>query len=394
MKYNFDKVIDRRNTASEKYCFLKEQGLPEDTLPMWVADMDFETVPEVKERLKELADHGIYGYTGRTADYYSAVTGWFQKRFGWKTDRKWVISTPGVVFALAAAVRAFTRPGDSVLIQQPVYYPFKNVIERNGRKVINNPLVLKDGTYRMDLEDMEEKIRENNVKLFLLCSPHNPVGRVWTRKELTAAAEICSRYRVIVAADEIHCDFVRPGFVHTPYGTLPEELVKKSVICTAPSKTFNLAGLQASNIIIPDETLRRQFLGELNACASFGAGMFGLEACRIAYETGEEWLEELLLYLEGNYQYVRNFLKEHLPGIRLIQPEGTYLIWMDFRLLGYSDEQLKEKMRYEAKLWLDEGTMFGAEGSGFMRMNIAAPRSTVEEAMRRLKAAFSQEQPG
>ena len=268
------------------------------------------------------------------------------------------------------------------------------MIERNGRKVINNPLVLKDGTYRMDLEDMEEKIRENNVKLFLLCSPHNPVGRVWTRKELTAAAEICSRYQVIVAADEIHCDFVRPGFVHTPYGTLPEELVKKSVICTAPSKTFNLAGLQASNIIIPDETLRRQFLGELNACASFGAGMFGLEACRIAYETGEEWLEELLLYLEGNYQYVRNFLKEQLPGIRLIQPEGTYLIWMDFRSLGYSDEQLKEKMRYEAKLWLDEGTMFGAEGSGFMRMNIAAPRSTIEEAMRRLKAAFSQEQPG
>ena len=244
------------------------------------------------------------------------------------------------------------------------------------------------------LLDMEEKIRENNVKLFLLCSPHNPVGRVWTRKELTAAAEICSRYQVIVAADEIHCDFVRPGFVHTPYGTLPEELVKKSVICTAPSKTFNLAGLQASNIIIPDETLRRQFLGELNACASFGAGMFGLEACRIAYETGEEWLEELLLYLEGNYQYVRNFLKEQLPGIRLIQPEGTYLIWMDFRSLGYSDEQLKEKMRYEAKLWLDEGTMFGAEGSGFMRMNIAAPRSTIEEAMRRLKAAFSQEQPG
>ena len=322
------------------------------------------------------------------------MTGWFQKRFGWKTDRKWVISTPGVVFALAAAVRAFTRPGDSVLIQQPVYYPFKNVIERNGRKVINNPLVLKDGTYRMDLEDMEEKIRENNVKLFLLCSPHNPVGRVWTRKELTAAAEICSRYRVIVAADEIHCDFARPGFVHTPYGTLPEELVKKSVICTAPSKTFNLAGLQASNIIIPDETLRRQFLGELNACASFGAGMFGLEACRIAYETREEWLEELLLYLEGNYQYVRNFLKEQLPGIRLIQPEGTYLIWMDFRSLGYSDEQLKEKMRYEAKLWLDEGIMFGAEGSGFMRMNIAAPRSTIEEAMKRLKAAFSQEQPG
>ena len=394
MKYNFDKVIDRRNTASEKYSFLKEQGLSEDTLPMWVADMDFETVPEVKERLKELADHGIYGYTGRTKDYYNAVIHWFQRRFDWQIQRKWIISTPGVVFALAAAVRAFTRPGDSVLIQQPVYYPFKNVIERNGRKVINNPLVLKDGTYRMDLEDMEEKIRENNVKLFLLCSPHNPVGRVWTRKELTAAAEICSRYQVIVAADEIHCDFVRPGFVHTPYGTLPEELVKKSVICTAPSKTFNLAGLQASNIIIPDETLRRQFLGELNACASFGAGMFGLEACRIAYETGEEWLEELLLYLEGNYQYVRNFLKEQLPGIRLIQPEGTYLIWMDFRSLGYSDEQLKEKMRYEAKLWLDEGTMFGAEGSGFMRMNIAAPRSTIEEAMRRLKAAFSQEQPG
>lgn len=389
MNYNFDKIIDRKGTASEKYSFLEKKGFSEDTLPMWVADMDFETVPEVKEKLKELAEHGIYGYTGRTDEYYKAVCSWFSRRFQWEIEQNWIISTPGIVFALAAAVRAFTNPNDGVMIQQPVYYPFESVILRNHRTVVNNQLKLTDGKYEMDFELMERQIKEHHVKLFLLCSPHNPVGRVWTRDELMKTAEICSKYNVIVAADEIHCDFVRKGFRHTSFGTLPEEFSHRSIICTAPSKTFNLAGLQASNIIISNNELRSRYLTELNACASFGAGMFGLAACETAYKTGEPWLEALLTYLEQNYQYVKNFLAEHLPKIRLTELEGTYLIWMDFRSCQLDDEELKEKMRYDAKLWLDEGTMFGAAGSGFMRMNIAVPRKVLEDAMIRLKTAFS-----
>lgn len=390
MKYDFDRVIDRKNTASEKYSFLKKNGFSEDTLPMWVADMDFETVPQVKERLKQVAGHGIYGYTGRTEEYYNAVCGWFARRFSWNIRPEWMISTPGVVFALAAAVRAFTEPGEGVMIQQPVYYPFSNVVVRNGRKLVNNPLRLEQGVYRMDFEDMEKKIRKEGVKLFLLCSPHNPVGRVWTKEELQTAAAICSRYGVLIVADEIHCDFVRKMYHHTPFGTLPEEFSSKAVICTAPSKTFNLAGLQASNIIIADSELRRLFTSELNACASFGAGLFGLEACRTAYETGDEWLDALLEYLEGNYAYIREFIRQELPAVKLTELEGTYLAWMDFRQYGLDDDQLKEKMRHKARLWLDEGTMFGEGGSGFMRMNIAAPRSIVRTAMERLKSEFSQ----
>ncbi|MCU6760778.1 pyridoxal phosphate-dependent aminotransferase [Brotonthovivens ammoniilytica] len=389
MDYNFDKIIDRRGTASEKYDFLEKNGFSKDTLPMWVADMDFETVPEVKEKLKELVEHGIYGYTGRTDGYYKAVCSWFSRRFQWKIDREWVISTPGIVFALAAAVRAFTNPGDGVMIQQPVYYPFESVIQRNHRTVVNNQLKLVGGRYEMDFELMERQIREHHVKLFLLCSPHNPVGRVWTWEELLKAAEICRKYDVLTAADEIHCDFVRKGFWHTSFGTLPEEFAARSIICTAPSKTFNLAGLQASNIIISNAELRRRYLTELNACASFGAGMFGLAACQTAYETGEVWLTELLAYLEQNYQYVKTFLAEYLPKIRLTELEGTYLIWMDFREYHFSDRELEEKMRHGANLWLDAGTMFGAGGRGFMRMNIAVPRKTLKEAMKRLKAAFS-----
>ncbi len=388
MKYDFDKVIDRKSTACEKYSFIKEKGLDEDVLSMWVADMDFETVPEVKDRMKQIAEHGIYGYTGRTDAYYEAVRSWFLRRFSWDIDKRWVISTPGVVFALAAAVRAFTEVGDSILIQQPVYYPFAKVITRNHRKLIVSILKEDDGYYEMDFQDIEEKIKENHVKMLLLCSPHNPVGRVWKKEELEHLAGICEKYGALVVADEIHCDFVREEYQHVPFGSL-KPWGERAVICTAPSKTFNLAGLQASNIIIADVGLKRKFVSELNAQGAFGAGLFGLEACRVAYESGEEWLNELLSYLEENYQYVKSYLKEHLPKIRLTELEGTYLIWMDFRAYGYSDKELNEKMLHEAKIWLDDGPMFGAGGSGFMRMNIAAPRSVVKEAMERLNKIFS-----
>lgn len=387
MRYEFDRIIDRRDTSCEKHSFLREHGMAEDTLPMWVADMDFETAPEVKERIREIADHGIYGYTGKKDAYYSAVIGWFQNRFGWEIQKDWILTTPGVVFALAAAVRAFTETGDGVMIQRPVYYPFSGVIEQNDRTIVNNPLVLKDGKYVMDFEDMERKIAERNVKLFLLCSPHNPVSRVWEREELVRASRICKKRGVLLVVDEIHCDFVYPGYRHTSFGTL-EEFAENAVICTAPSKTFNLAGLQLSNIVIRSEKLRKAFRKELNRTAYYGANMFGQLACQAAYERGGGWVDALTAYLKKNVDFVRDFTERYLPKVHLIEPQGTYLLWMDFRDCGYDSKTLQEKMLREAKLWLDEGVMFGKEGAGFMRINIASPRSVVAEAMERIRDAF------
>lgn len=391
MKYDFDKIIDRTNTSCEKHSFFKERGLSEDTLGMWVADMDFETAPEVKARIEEAAAHGIYGYTARKDDYYQAVIGWFGKRFGWNIEKNWILITPGVVFALAMSVRAYTREGEAVLIQRPVYYPFTNVIERNNRKLVNNPLVLREGKYVMDYEDMERKIVEHQVKLFLLCSPHNPVSRVWTREELVRAAEICRKHDVIMVVDEIHCDFILEGYHHTSFGTLGEEYADRAVICTAPSKTFNLAGLQLSNIVIKNRELRKGFIRELNSISYFGANLFGQVACQAAYESGEDWLEELLVYLKGNVDYIRDYIGRYLPKVHLIEPEGTYLLWMDFRDYGYDSKKLQDMMLHEAKLWLDEGVMFGEEGAGFMRINIASPRSVVEDALGRIRSVFGDE---
>lgn len=390
MKYDFDKIIDRRNTSCEKYSFFEERGLTDDTLAMWVADMDFETAPEIKEKIQEAAAHGIYGYTGKKNDYYDAVIRWFQKRFQWNIRKEWIITTPGVVFALAAAVRAYTKEGDAVMIQRPVYYPFSRVVLDNDRELVNNPLVLKDGKYVMDYEDMEQKIIDHQVKLFLLCSPHNPVSRVWTKEELVRAAEICKRHDVILVVDEIHCDFVLEGYHHTCFGSLEEEYADQAVICTAPSKTFNLAGLQLSNIIIRNPKLRKEFNREMKKTAYFGANLFGLMACQVAYESGEAWLEELLVYLKGNADYIRDFLGQNLPKVHLIEPEGTYLLWMDFRDYGYSSEKLQQMMLHEAKIWLDEGVMFGEEGAGFMRINIACPKSVIKEAMKKMQQVFGE----
>lgn len=388
MKYNFDTIIDRKHTSCIKWDIPSDGSIPEDVLPMWVADMDFETVPEVRARLMEVAAHGIYGYTAKTDEYYEAVCSWFGKRFSWNIEREWIVSTTGVVLALAAAVRAFTKEGDGVLIQQPVYYPFSNVVTRNNRQLIVNQLKETAGVYEMDFDDLEAKIKEQNVKMMILCNPHNPIGRVWKRDELERLAEICSKYQVQIVADEIHCDFIRPGFSHVPFGTLDHPWSKQAVVCTAPSKTFNLAGLQASNIIIQDREVRRAYTTELNAMASFGAGLFGLEACKTAYQAGAEWVDELNTYIDGNYQYIKSYIEEHLPKIKVVELQGTYLLWLDFRAYGYTDEELSRKMLIDAKIWLDDGTMFGAGGSGFMRVNLAAPRAYMEQAMEQLVRAF------
>lgn len=388
MKYDFDTVVNRYNSNSLKYDCMKQWGVPEDVLPMWVADMDFKTAPEILEAMHKSVGNGIFGYSVPPAEYYDVVVRWFAERFSWHAKPEWIVKTPGVVFAIATAIRALSQKGDAILIQQPVYYPFRAAIEDNERLCVNNPLVLRNGRYEMDYEDMEKKIIENNVKLFILCSPHNPVGRVWSVEELGKVLDICKRHNVFIISDEIHCDFTYPGHTHTILAQLAEDYLDKMIVCTSPSKSFNLAGLQLSHIFIPNEEMRKKFQKELFVIPYDESGTLALVAGRAAYEAGGAWMDELKTYLRGNVDFVRMFLQEHLPKIKLIEPEGTYLIWLDFTEYEFSAEQLQHKMLYEAKLWLDEGTMFGEEGAGFMRVNIACPRVTIEKAMKQLKAVF------
>ncbi len=390
MAFDFDKVVDRRGTNCLKYDFALERGKHEGILPFWVADMDFETVPAVVERLQKTVAGGIYGYTDTKEDYNQAIINWYEKYFHWSPKREWLIKTPGVVFALAAAVRAYTKEGDKVLIQQPVYYPFKEVIADNKREVVSAPLSLVDGHYEIDFEELEEKLSDEKVKLFLLCSPHNPVGRVWKEEELRKIGDLCIQYNVITVSDEIHGDFTYPGYTHHVFASLGEKYAKNSVICTAPSKTFNIAGLQVSNIFIPNDSLRRRFQVAVNQAGYSQLNMLGLVACQAAYEEGREWLEELKIYLKKNLDFVREYLQENLPQLHLIEPEGTYLIWLDFRELGLPENELEDLIVNKANLWLDSGAIFGKVGEGFERINIACPRSLLEEALNNLKTAIGE----
>ena len=385
MSFDFDKIVDRKNTNCLKYDFMNEFHKPEDVMSLWVADMDFESPKEVREALIRAAEHGLYGYTDTKSDYYEAVADWFENGFAWRPEEKWMIKVPGVVFGISTAIRGLTEPGDAILIQTPVYYPFARSIERNGRKVVRNSLCYKDGKYVIDFNDFENKIRENNVRLFIMCSPHNPVGRVWTREELIHMGEICQAYGVVIVSDEIHCDFTYSGHEHTVYASLGEKFADHSVICTAPSKTFNLAGLQISNIFISNPELRKRFIIALNRTGYMSPNMMGIYAAQAAYRYGRPWLDALKAYLAENLSLVRDFVREELPGVRLVEPEGTYLIWLDCRELGYSDDELNNKVLNDAKLWLDGGSMFGEEGKGFQRINIACPKSVLKDALIRFK---------
>ena len=388
MPINFDEIIDRRNTSCLKHDFAVERGYPAGILPFWVADMDFRAPAPVIDALKVRAEHGIFGYTQIKDDYFAVLRNWFRTRHAWDIERSELIITPGVVFAIATAIRAFTEPGDAVLIQQPVYYPFANMIRQNKRTLVDNPLRLIEGRYQIDFEDFEQKIVEHGVKLFILCSPHNPVGRVWTRAELEQITAVCLRHNVIVVADEIHEEFIRPGFRHIPFASLSEEAAAVTITCTSPSKTFTLAGLQISNIFIRNAELRRRFKDELSRTGYDEPNTLGLTGAKAAYEHGAAWLTELLAYLEENNARTKAFLAQHLPKVRLIEPEGTYLLWLDFSDYGLSDEALNEKIIRDAHLWLDDGPIFGAGGSGFQRINIACPWSTLENGLEHLAKAF------
>ena len=388
MQYDFDTPIDRTHTWSIKHDFKKENGKADDILPLWVADMDFRSPDSVVEALKKAVDHGIFGYSRADESYFDAVAAWYQKRHHLTLQPEWMTCTPGIVFALSIAVRAFTQKGDAVLIQPPVYHPFSRAILRNKRTLVENPLVLKDGHYEMDLEDLEQKVLDEHVKLMILCNPHNPVGRVWTREELTALADICLRHHVYVISDEIHGDFVWQGHEQTPYASISEEACLHSMMCTAPSKTFNLAGMATSNLFIPDPEMRRKFRSELLDVGQENMNRLGLFACRAAYEGGGEWLDQLIGYLAGNLALVRDFCKNRVPQIQLVEPEGTYLAWLDCRELGMTDDELMAFFSDEAKVWLDPGTHSGEQGSGFMRFNLGSSRRVIAQALDQIEAAW------
>lgn len=384
---NFDEVIERRGTDCCKYDACKDHGYREDILPLWVADMDFRAPECVMEALHKAVDHGIFGYSIQSSRYFPAVANWFSRRFSWEIKKQWLVQTPGVVFALSAAVRATTQKGDNILVMPPVYYPFYRVIEDNERNIVRSELTYENGCYTMNFADMEEKIVNHNVKTLILCSPHNPVGRVWTVQELQALGAICKKHHVTVISDEIHCDFAFPEHPHTPFVKACPDLAEDTVVCTAPSKTFNLAGLQVSNILIPGETLRKKFQRELDIVSYHGVNRLGAIAATAAYEGGGQWLDDCVAYLRENLSYVRNFLATRIPQIKLVEPEGTYLAWLDCSGLGLTGEQLDDLIIQKANLWLDTGSIFGECAQQFQRIVLACPRATLEKAMEQLANA-------
>ena len=387
-QFDFNTITDRHNTNSIKTDLAVLSGKPEDLLPLWVADMDFPTAPCILEALHKKVDHGIFGYSCTDQNYFESVKNWMKTEHNFEIERKWIVTTPGVVFAIACAIKAFTKENEAVIIQTPVYYPFKNMIDLNNRKCVTSSLIEKNGKYQIDFEDFENKIEQNNVRLFILCSPHNPVGRVWTKDELSRLAEICEKHNVIVFADEIHNDFILPGHTHTVFSTISQYAAQNSIVSTSASKTFNLAGLQFSTNFIQNPVLKKKFHDERDKTGYDEPSIMGLVATQAAYQNGKSWLTALKNHLQENLDFLRNWLKTNLPKVRLIEPEGTFLLWLDFSAYNFSDKELDEIIVHKAKVWLDRGTMFGFEGNNFQRINIATPRPLLQEALERIKNAL------
>ncbi|CAM3675875.1 MalY/PatB family protein [Cohnella lubricantis] len=387
MIYDFNQHVDLTGFGSVKQEATSRIFGESDLLPLWVADMDFQGPQEVIEALRRRVDSGIYGYSMRTEAMDEAVIGWMDRRHGWRIQKEWLCHSPGVVTALAACVQSFTAEGDAIVIQPPVYPPFSKVVTENGRKLVTNPLRLTDGRYEMDLEDLEAKIEANGAKMLILCSPHNPVGRVWSEEELAAVIAICRRHGVMIISDEIHADLALPSSRHTVLAKLMNE-DERFVICMAPSKTFNMAGLQSSFIIIPNEEIRKAFTAYMERLHIGGANAMALTAAEAAYRHGDEWLDQALRYIAGNMDYLMDYVAAHMPELEVVRPEGTYLVWMDFRAYGLSPVQLSDWMTKTAKVALNAGYHFGAEGEGFMRLNAAAPRAVLAEALQRIREAL------
>ena len=378
MKYDFDKTIDRRATNSYKW-----DSAPEGVLPMWVADMDFRTAPAIIDALQKRVAHGIFGYTRVPDAYYDAVTSWFSRRHGWNIDREWIIYTSGVVPAVSAVIKALTVPGDKVIVQTPVYNCFFSSIRNNGCEIVSNPLRRTADTYEMDFDALERCAADPRAKVMLLCNPHNPAGRVWTPDELTRLGNICLRNGVTVVADEIHCELVYQGFKYTPFASLSDAFLHRSVTCVSPSKAFNIAGLQIANIVAFDNDLRSRIDKAININEVCDVNPFGVAATIAAYNEGEEWLNQLVDYLHGNYEAMAEFCRRELPEFPITRLEGTFLVWMDCSSLGMPSDALEHALLDDARLWLNAGTMYGAEGEGYMRWNIACPRSVMLDGLNR-----------
>lgn len=378
MKYDFDKTIDRRATNSYKW-----DSAPEGVLPMWVADMDFRTAPAIIDALQKRVAHGIFGYTRVPDAYYDAVTSWFSRRHGWDIDREWIIYTSGVVPAVSAVIKALTVPGDKVIVQTPVYNCFFSSIRNNGCEIVSNPLRRTADTYEMDFDALERCAADPRAKVMLLCNPHNPAGRVWTPDELTRLGNICLRNGVTVVSDEIHCELVYQGFKYTPFASLSDAFLHRSVTCVSPSKAFNIAGLQIANIVAFDNDLRSRIDKAININEVCDVNPFGVAATIAAYNEGEEWLNQLADYLYGNYEAMAEFCRRELPEFPITRLEGTYLVWMDCSSLGMPSDALEHALLDDARLWLNAGTMYGAEGEGYMRWNIACPRSVMLDGLNR-----------
>lgn len=386
--FDFDEVIDRVGTNSAKWDTIKTRNKPKDVLPMWVADMDFKSPQAIENAMHERISHGVYGYSVIPDEYYEAVISWMTRRHDFDIKKEWIVPTPGVVSAIKICVNAYTNENDAIIINKPVYYPFDFSVELNHRKIIENPMIFDNGKYIMDFEAFEKSIIENDVKMFILCNPYNPIGKVWKEDELKRIGEICKKHHVMVVSDEIHQDFIYTDNVHIPFYNVDESFKEFSIILTAPSKTFNLAGLQTSNIIIADEKLRDIYQKTMERYGINAPHFLGIIACMTAYNECELWVDEMVEYVYDNFMYLDQFLKTNLPHIKLIQPEGLYLAWVDFRECGLNKDELEKVMLEKAGLWLDEGYIFGTGGEGFERFNLAVPRSILEDACQRLLKAF------
>ena len=386
MKYDFETLVNRRNTGSHKWEGMYEQipNAGDDIVPLSVADMELKNPPAIIEGLKKYLDNIILGYTGETENYYKSVTSWMERRHGFSPKKEWFVMTAGVVPAIKEMVGAFTKDGDSVLMLTPVYYPFYSSVEANGRTVLGSELILEGTEYRIDFDDFAEKAARPETTLCILSSPHNPIGRIWTKEELLKLCEICLENNVFIISDEIHFDLIMPGFEHVSMGTFEEKYLNNCAICTAPSKTFNLAGLQTSNIFIPNEEYRNKMTA---ARGYFSLNIFGYKACELAYDECEEWLDELLLFLDENRKFVEEFVAEKMPEVKVHRLQGTYLMWLDFRAWGMNEKELEDFMVHKAEAIFDEGYVFGEGGIGFERINIACPKRVLEATLERIYKA-------
>lgn len=383
MRYDFDRIVPRRGTGS-----LKWDACPEpEVLPFWVADMDFITAEPIREALIQRAQHGIYGYAAIPDAYYDAVIRWFESRHGWKIEREWILPVTGVIPALSASIATYMPQGGKVLVQSPAYNHFFISLEQNGCEAVSAELIRVGDTYRMDFDALEEKASDPEISLMVLCNPQNPVGRIWSRDELRRVGEICLKHGVTVVSDEIHCELAAPCRAYVPFTTVGEEIARNSIICVSPTKPFNMAGVKIANMVIPDPDIRERVHKTVEQREIGGPGPFGIDALQAAYSAGgAEWLDELNVYISDNYEFMRDYIQKYLPAFPVMKLEGTYLVWMDCSAFGMTSEELEDTLKSEAKIWLNAGTMYGPGGEGYMRWNIACPRATLEEGLRRFRA--------